>query len=64
MRDVAPTSLLVGTMKSSLRGILRSVCSEAISVAYVVGDERRVKSVVCLTNVCQFKRHLELCYGP
>ena len=50
MHDVAPTSLLVGTMKSSLKGILRSVCSETISVVFVAVDGGKVEFVGCLTN--------------
>ena len=50
MRNVAPTSLLVGTMKSSLKGILRSVCSETIFAVYVVVEGRWEKSVGYLIN--------------
>ena len=55
-------------MKSSLKGILRSVCSKTISVVCVVGDGRRIKekSVGCLNALHRhFKRLvLELRYGP
>lgn len=58
VRDAAPTSLLVGTMKSSLKGILRSVCSKTIFVAYVVGEGN-----VCWVLECSANLSVNLSYA-